>query len=119
MSITFDTPPPHLRRAVSAPHGSSLINRIQRTPLKDRLASDDSQIRDSDGPGPVRSHPRKRGGGPKPSRVPKKPKTAEELDKELDAFMGDSEPVTNPTSTVEAAPASDAKVGNTDDVEMV
>lgn len=38
--------------------------------------------------GPIRSRPR----GPKPRREPKKPKTAEELDKELDAFMGDSEP---------------------------
>lgn len=39
--------------------------------------------------GPIRSRAR----GPKPRREPKKPKTAEELDKELDAFMGDSEPV--------------------------
>ncbi|KAL0578996.1 hypothetical protein V5O48_002991 [Marasmius crinis-equi] len=99
MSITYDSGPPRPpRRAVS---GSALINRIQRPPLKERLAADDSQIKESTGPGPVRSRPRRRGGPNKasaPRQDPKKPKTAEELDKELDAFMGDSQPGTAQTS---------------------
>ncbi|KAE9404558.1 RNA-binding domain-containing protein [Gymnopus androsaceus JB14] len=89
MSIVYEMRPS--RRAVSAPH-SSLINRIQKPPLADRLSSDDSKIRDSSGPGPTRSkHSRRggrgsnRGGGAQRSE-PKSnvPKTAEELDKELD-----------------------------------
>lgn len=47
MTIAYEMKQP--RRAVSAPH-SSLINRIQKPPLADRLSSDDSQIRDSSGP---------------------------------------------------------------------
>ncbi len=55
--------------------------------------------------GPIRSRAR----GPKPRRDPKKPKTAEELDKELDAFMGDAEPV-----SASAAPVTTGQ----EDVEM-
>jgi hypothetical protein len=55
--------------------------------------------------GPIRSRVR----GPKPRRDPKKPKTAEELDKELDAFMGDAEP-----ASASAAPATTGQ----EDVEM-
>lgn len=47
MTVIYEMRPS--RRAVSAPH-SSLINRIQKPPLADRLSSDDSQIRDSSGP---------------------------------------------------------------------
>jgi len=92
MKITFDTmgPPRHPRRAVSAP--TSLLNRIQKAPLLDRLGQDKSHSNApvSRGFGPIRTRPR----GPAPKRPrspPKKPKTAEELDKELDAFMGDAE----------------------------
>lgn len=45
---------------------------------------------------------------------PKQPKTAEELDKELDAFMGDSEPTADASG--EQAPPSEAAA---QDVEMV
>ncbi|KAF5389609.1 hypothetical protein D9757_004233 [Collybiopsis confluens] len=103
MTITYDTSIPRQRRAVSAPH--SLLSRIQKAPLADRLSSDDLQLRDSSGPGPVRSKASRgggrggnRGGGTRHSEPkinsPKQPKTAEELDKELDAFMGDADPAT-------------------------
>ncbi|KIK68692.1 hypothetical protein GYMLUDRAFT_36179 [Collybiopsis luxurians FD-317 M1] len=102
MTITYDTTVPRQsRRAVSAPH--SLINRIQKPALADRLSSDDSQIRDSSGPGPMRSKISRRGGrgsnrgsGTRRSemKTSKQPKTAEDLDKELDAFMGDADTVT-------------------------
>lgn len=69
--------------------------------------------------GPIRSRPRS---GPKPKDVgnkrtgPKKPKTAEELDKELDAFMGDAEPVAAQNgaqedgTTSSGAPAQDVEM---------
>lgn len=46
---------------------------------------------------------------PGPRAGPKKPKTAEELDKELDAFMGDSAPV--PSSSTDAITAGAATAG--------
>ena len=39
--------------------------------------------------GPVRNRNRRRSGGPRPERYNKKPKTQDDLDKELDAFMGE------------------------------
>ncbi|KAF8635400.1 hypothetical protein AX15_000400 [Amanita polypyramis BW_CC] len=103
MSIVYDTMPPRpIKRSASAPQ--SLLNRIQKPPLLDRLSRDDAAIKaafTSKGAiGPIR--PRVR--GPKPRREFKKVKTAEELDKELDAFMGDSEPISQanvPTTTQE------------------
>ncbi|KAF9269415.1 RNA-binding domain-containing protein [Marasmius fiardii PR-910] len=118
MSIAYDSGPPRARRAVSGP---ALINRIQRPALKERLSADDSQIPDSTGPGPVRSRPRRRGGRTNAARpAPKKPKTAEELDKELDAFMGDSDSAPATTSAVDASKASEGKTasGPTEDVDM-
>lgn len=56
------------------------------------------------GIGPIRSRPA-RGPGPK------KPKTAEELDKELDAFMGDAVPA--------VGEALQPELITTQDVEMV
>lgn len=54
------------------------------------------------GVGPIRSKgPR----GPAVRNAPKKPKTAEELDKELDTFMGDSTEATAP-----AAPTPDVEM---------
>jgi len=104
MSIAYDTMPPHNpRRAAST---SSLINRIQKPPLLDRLSRDDSQVKIPAGPrgaGPIRSRPSRSGATSRPG--PKKPKTAEELDKELDAFMGDSDaaPVEEIRELVETA----------------
>jgi len=111
MSITYDTMPPrNPRRAASAP---SLINRIQKPPLLDRLSRDDAQIKTPSAPrglGPIRSRPSR--GLPAPRLGPKKPKTAEELDKELDAFMGDSDTAA-PTTEVEVPMETPAQ-----DVEM-
>ncbi|KAJ3981644.1 hypothetical protein F5890DRAFT_1476800 [Lentinula detonsa] len=130
MTIAFDTSGPRQsRRAVSAPH-SSLINRIQKAPLADRLSSDDIHLKDSAGPGPTRTRPSRRGGrgatrgggadqrsDPKPKAL-KQPKTAEELDKELDAFMGDAE--SGSTSAAGSVPVADSAIGVVaeQDVEM-
>ena len=62
--------------------------------------------RSSTGPGPIRTKRR----GAKGPRESKKPKTAEELDKELDAFMKDEMKPNGDTSTTENQ--------NGEDVEM-
>ncbi|KAJ7170258.1 hypothetical protein C8R43DRAFT_981725 [Mycena crocata] len=111
MSIAFDSSAPRVRSS-SAPTTSSLLNRITKAPLLDRLSKDDTALRTPSGPrggvGPIRTRgartakattaPRK----PKTAE-PKKPKTAEELDKELDAFMVDTEAPPAPTQDVEMA----------------
>ncbi|KAF8182074.1 hypothetical protein BJ912DRAFT_979011 [Pholiota molesta] len=116
MSIAYDTMPPRaprLRRAVSAPTTASLLNRIEKPPLAERLSVDDSSAKIPSGPraftgGPVRTRAAR---GARAPKAPKKPKTAEELDKELDAFMGDAE----------ASPATAATAGTdaAQDVDMV
>ncbi|KAG6828701.1 hypothetical protein H0H87_001114, partial [Tephrocybe sp. NHM501043] len=131
MTIGFDTaqPPRAPRRSASVP--TSLLNRIQKAPLLDRLSRDDSTIKKSSTPpsgprnglGPIRSKPARsggRGGERAPRAVPKKAKTAEELDKELDAFMGDSES-TAPAPAAEAAAETQTtavEVSIPQDVEM-
>ncbi|KAJ7461751.1 hypothetical protein B0H11DRAFT_2055866 [Mycena galericulata] len=111
MSIAFDTAPPRepRGRSSSAPTTSSLLNRIQKAPLLERLSKDDSALRPPTAPrgglGPIRTaRPSRSGRGGRaaaPRPAPKKPKTAEELDKELDAFMVDTE--TPPAQDVEMA----------------
>ncbi|KJA25502.1 hypothetical protein HYPSUDRAFT_182437 [Hypholoma sublateritium FD-334 SS-4] len=103
MTIAFDTTPPRApreRRANSAPTTASLLNRIEKPPLAERLSADDASINKiPSGPraytgGPARTTRGSRGGASasaRPPRGPKKVKTAEELDKELDAFMGDGD----------------------------
>jgi THO complex subunit 4 len=118
MRIAFDTfqPPRAPRRAVSAPTTASLINRIEKPPLAERISHDDSGVKIPSAPyvhsscfgfylhsslvslprraftgGPVRNRPSRGANGARPPRGPKKAKTAEELDNELDAFMGDAE----------------------------
>lgn len=120
MSIEFDSMPPRQPRVRSASVPASLINRIQKPPLLDRLSRDDSSVKTPSGPrggvGPIRS--RRGAGGPPAARIPrgpKKPKTAEELDKELDAFMGDSEPVLQVPAAVDA---EQAPVAQAQDVDM-
>jgi len=95
MSIVYDTMIPHavrMTRRASAPP-SSLIDRVQKPPLLNRLSRDDTSVKTPTGPrggvGPIRSHPRGGAAPRAPRPGPKKPKTADELDKELDAFMGD------------------------------
>ncbi|KAI0346142.1 hypothetical protein BDW22DRAFT_1352145 [Trametopsis cervina] len=112
MSITFDAGPPPRgpRRATSVP---SLLTRIQKPPLAERLASADPKPNGppprSNGAGPIRN--KNRGGAARPApREPKKskntPKSAADLDMELDAFMKDDEPkaaAAAPTEDVEMA----------------
>ena len=51
MSITFDTMPPRApRRSASVPTTASLLNRIQKPPLVERLSRDDSTIKAPSGP---------------------------------------------------------------------
>jgi len=88
MAIAFDTMPLGLRnsRRLAA---TSLLNRIQKEPLLERLGVDVSKTKPPSGPrgaGPTWTKSR----GTASRSEPKKPKTAEELDNELDAFMGDS-----------------------------
>jgi len=91
----------------TGPRGASLLNRItdkKSGSLLERLSGAESEP--SPGPGPQRTHaPRftrnKPAAQPPKARAPKakpKPKTAEDLDKELDAFMGDGE--TTPSGDV-------------------
>ncbi|KAK7044806.1 THO complex subunit 4-A [Favolaschia claudopus] len=117
MTIVFDLTQPRQPRvrSSSAPTTSSLLNRIQKPPLLDRLSGskDDSAVtRGPRGAGPVRtlrgSQKPARGGKPgAPKRQPKAPKTAQDLDKELDDFMGDNSTPevqnTVPTEDVEMA----------------
>ncbi|KAJ6558011.1 hypothetical protein B0H19DRAFT_1149448 [Mycena capillaripes] len=115
MSIAFEAvsaPRQPRGRSSSAPTTSSLLNRIEKTPLLDRLSGskDDSSLRTTRGVGPIRT-PRgaqkpARGGKPSAPRKAKVPKTAADLDKELDAFMGD----TDAAPAEAAAPAQDVEM---------
>ncbi|KAH8101134.1 hypothetical protein BXZ70DRAFT_110796 [Cristinia sonorae] len=94
MMIEFHAGPParpqgQPRRVASEP---SLLNRIQKPPLLDRLGGETPSAPKRNaapvpkgparGPGPIRTKAR-------PVKEKKKPKTAAELDSELDAFMKD------------------------------
>ena len=51
MSIAFDTMAPRApRRSASVPTSASLLNRIQKPPLAERLSQDDSTIKAPSGP---------------------------------------------------------------------
>ncbi|KAH9919816.1 uncharacterized protein B0H18DRAFT_881551, partial [Fomitopsis serialis] len=108
MSITFYQPaatPPRNPRRGGAP--TSLMQRIEKAPLLDRLSGAPKSQPARNGTGPIRNK------APRPARVPKKPKTQGELDAELDAFMNaDIQPV---KSSDAPAAAADAQNG---DVEM-
>lgn len=128
MSIAYDFGPPRMPRRVASSPGS-LLNRIQKPPLADRLSHDDSSIkaapsyvfhastsdselnRSSRGVGPIRT---RRGGGRHAPKAPKKPKTAEDLDKELDLFMGDGTKdvvtIPAPAPLVPAQPEGDVEM---------
>uniref|UniRef100_D8QHP2 RRM domain-containing protein n=1 Tax=Schizophyllum commune (strain H4-8 / FGSC 9210) TaxID=578458 RepID=D8QHP2_SCHCM len=87
MNIEFAALQPRPQRAASAPSTMKLLNRIEKPSLIDRLSSQDDTAggRAEGGVGPVRN---KRGGNkPKEPRQKKKPATAEDLDRELEAFM--------------------------------
>ncbi|KAH6917754.1 hypothetical protein BKA70DRAFT_180 [Coprinopsis sp. MPI-PUGE-AT-0042] len=115
MEISYQiTPRP--RRTTSAPSTLSLLSRIEKPPLLERLAKDDTatvsnkktnaknQRGEGGRIGPIRAKTTR---ASKPKH-PKKPKTAADLDKELDAFMVDvSDPAAAAPSTATAgAPAA-------------
>ncbi|KAI0687673.1 hypothetical protein BC835DRAFT_1376188 [Cytidiella melzeri] len=98
MSITFEVGRQirQTRRVASAP---SLINRIQKPALADRLAVAEPKLAtsvSSNGVGPIRNkgHGVARTNAKEPRKPKNAPKTAAELDMELDSFMkDDSKPV--------------------------
>ncbi|KAG9309583.1 hypothetical protein JVU11DRAFT_10564 [Chiua virens] len=113
MEIAFDTAPPRRVRSTSMPGVStaSLLNRIERPSLAERLESGgDAQSPTATGPVRARAPRSARGSVAPRSKVGRpirpKAKTAEELDRELDVFMADdgkdapepkvAEPVTVP-----------------------
>ncbi|KAH9833317.1 RNA-binding domain-containing protein [Rhodofomes roseus] len=108
MSITFyqPAPPPRTTKGTGAP--TSLIHRIEKAPLLDRLSGAPKSQPARNGTGPIRTK------APRPTRVPKKPKTQNELDAELDAFMNADIQAVKPSE----APAAAADPQN-GDVEMV
>ncbi|CCL99601.1 uncharacterized protein FIBRA_01619 [Fibroporia radiculosa] len=108
MSIAFHQMQHPATRKGRTTTGSSLLNRIQKPPLLDRLSRTQSEPRDvskKSGPGPVRTKSRP----VREPRAPKKPKTAEDLDKELDAYLKDD---------AKPPPAGVAPQAN-EDVDMV
>ncbi|KIJ14727.1 hypothetical protein PAXINDRAFT_169620 [Paxillus involutus ATCC 200175] len=96
MEVAFDTGPPRRPRSASMPGVStaSLLNRIERPSLADRLETGEGSKRPPIN-APVRPRlfrPSRGRAAPKsrPERPPRpKAKTMEELDKELDVFMAD------------------------------
>ncbi|OJT07493.1 hypothetical protein TRAPUB_1678 [Trametes pubescens] len=98
MEINYDnTPPPAAKGPRRGANTGSLLNRIEKPPLLDRLSRNDTKSRQNaateGGVGPVRNKPRGGAAGPRAGkRVPAKPKTAEDLDKELDAYLQDDIP---------------------------
>ncbi|KIK96200.1 hypothetical protein PAXRUDRAFT_32525 [Paxillus rubicundulus Ve08.2h10] len=96
MEVAFDTVPPRRPRSASMPGIStaSLLNRIERPSLADRLGTGDgSKHAAINAPVRPRAFRPSRGvAAPrsKPGRPPRsQAKTMEELDKELDVFMAD------------------------------
>ncbi|KAJ2934188.1 hypothetical protein H1R20_g2911, partial [Candolleomyces eurysporus] len=129
MHIKFFTPPAP-KRTASAPSTLSLLARIEKPPLLERVARDDADAavaaaaskKTTNGAGaagkgrigPVRSKPQPRA---TTRREKKKPKTAADLDKELDAFMGDAEPA--PAAGASATNGEAAAAVPAQDVDMV
>ncbi|KAF8137590.1 hypothetical protein EV363DRAFT_1254473 [Boletus edulis] len=95
MEITFDSAPPRRVRSASMPGLStaSLLNRIERPSLAERLGSGEDVKQSTAGPIRARAPRSARPVVAPRSRVnrPTRPKvkTAEELDRELDVFMAD------------------------------
>ena len=97
MSIKLDSAPPSSKGQASGGRASTntLLSRMDKKPLADRMSEGDAPKKGAnDKPGPARN-PRGKGkqgpGGGKGGRVKSAPKTAEDLDKELEAFMGDGD----------------------------
>ncbi|CAE6396123.1 unnamed protein product [Rhizoctonia solani] len=100
MVVKLDSPPPGSRPQPTGRNSTnSLLSRMEKKPLVDRLAEGDASKKTTNdkpgpgaGPGPTRSaRGRGKPTGGKGPRTRPAPKTAEDLDKELEAFMGDGD----------------------------
>ncbi|CAE6535332.1 unnamed protein product [Rhizoctonia solani] len=96
MVVKLDSPPPSSRPQPTGRNSTStLLSRMEKKPLVDRMSeggASKKNTNDKAGPGPVRNA--RVGGkqvGGKGPRVKSAPKTAEDLDKELEAFMGEGD----------------------------
>ncbi|CAE6533284.1 unnamed protein product [Rhizoctonia solani] len=96
MVVKFDSPPPGSRpQSTGRNSTNTLLSRMEKKPLADRMSEGDTSkqnTNDKAAPGPARSARGKgKQAGGKGPRIKPAPKTAEDLDKELEAFMGDGD----------------------------
>jgi THO complex subunit 4 len=116
MTVVYDAM--QIKRVASAPSTASLLNRVQKPPLLERLSKDDTSLpklvksTEPRSAGPIRN---RRGGGAAPQPRRKKPMTADDLDKELDAFMQDDDDKAAASKPAPPTADTQAKEG---DVEM-
>ncbi|KAI0729788.1 RNA-binding domain-containing protein [Fomitopsis betulina] len=115
MAITYHQPAGPAARTARRGAPTSLIQRIEKAPLLERLSSAPRAPKSQatrNGTGPIRTK------GPRATREVKKPKTQGELDAELDAFMNadiKSIKAAEPPAVVAATTATQSGSG---DVEM-
>ncbi|ELU41874.1 RNA recognition motif domain-containing protein [Rhizoctonia solani AG-1 IA] len=102
MVVKLDSPPPGSRHQPTGRNATNtLLSRMEKKPLVDRLAegareASKKNTNDKAGPGPGPGPARSVRGKGKPTggkgpRAKPAPKTAEDLDKELEAFMGEGD----------------------------
>jgi len=139
MNLTFDSGrkgPGFGRLPPTGPKAASLINRIASAPLIDRVArapndseanmnTHDGQLtggKNARSSGRVRPGKSSGGGGGKgnkPARFPKTPKTAEELDRELEAYLVNDNARVGPPAVTNVPTMTDGGlVTAAEDVEM-
>ncbi|KAF4564558.1 hypothetical protein EYR40_010724 [Pleurotus pulmonarius] len=140
MEISFDTSAPRPSRKSTT---TALLNRIQKQPLLNRLAADSEDAEmstneyvprqplqityslvlfvssDRRRTSSLRSRGRRigrgaQGGGRRGGKTGRKPQTAEDLDKELEAFMGDTAPPQTTATTEKVSGAA----APTQDIDM-
>ena len=132
MTITFHQPATPAGRTSRRGAPTSLMQRIEKAPLLERLSSAPKAQRSQptyvvllptqfiiclsyhrrNGAGPIRTK------GPRPAREVKKPKTQDELDAELDAFMNADIKTIKASEQPAAAPAAAEAQNGGGDVEM-
>ncbi|KEP55784.1 RNA recognition motif protein [Rhizoctonia solani 123E] len=96
MVVKFDSPSPSSRAQPAGRNATNtLLSRMDKKPLVDRMSEGDASKKNTDdkaGPGPARgARGRGKQVGGKAPRAKAAPKTAEDLDKELEAFMGEGD----------------------------
>ncbi|CAE6501829.1 THO complex subunit 4 [Rhizoctonia solani] len=96
MVVKLESPPPGSRPQPAGRNSTNtLLSRMEKKPLVDRMSEGDASKKNTEdkaGPGPARNirGKGKQVGGKGP-RTKSAPKTAEDLDKELEAFMGEGD----------------------------